>query len=448
MTPPNVIVLSMDSLRYDRALDSSLMPAIAREAEGGTNFTSFVSNGGNTPGSFPTFMASRYPSSVDGFGIPNDAGTTLAEGLAENGYTCGLFSDNQFLSSDYNYDRGYEYAQGYEKNLKDRISARLDRNGTAYRVLENLHRLVQTLGGDTVSDKVRSGEKTAEEINEEVMAWLGSRNPSDSPIHLWIHYMDSHRYEPPAKYIPDELTLDPAELEPSKNYDKLTSLEVENLNLLYDASCRYLNDELERLISYLREEEWLNCNDILVLTADHGEILNEWEVWREHGHGNFFCEECTHIPFIVNSDGLESCTVDKQASLVDMVPTIFDLVNVTGYDDELMGESLIGLVEGGDEREIIYYDGTGDCDGARRQSTGTKRFNTEFVGCHTYLDVTFEPVMSPTQGYDETIVDAIDSELVEFLDEMDRHFSSREASPGVPAQSEKVRQHMKDLGYL
>jgi len=392
-------------------------------------------------------MASRYPSTVDGFGIPPDEGTTLAEGLAGAGYRCGFFSDNQFTGSEYNFDRGYDTGGGYEKSLTERVRDRLDSDDVLYRSLETVYRPIKraekalsTLGNTTNGEKIRSNEKDAATLNAEAREWLAGSDRGDGPVHLWIHYMDPHRYEPPPGYLPDvDFPMDPADVEPSKNADVLTEAEAETLELLYDGACRYLDDRVGEFLDHLRSAGWLSESDVLVLTSDHGEILDEWQQWGERGHGNYFCEECTHIPFVVSAPDLPTTTVERQASLVDMVPTLFDLGDVDGHDD-VMGESLVPVVRDETTRDVVFYDGQDDFHGARCQERETKRFNTESVGPDVFIDTTFD-----ADG--ERIVEESNPELKRYIRRRGRELRRARTGTGVAADSDRVQQHLEDLGY-
>jgi arylsulfatase A-like enzyme len=64
-------------------------------------------------------------------------------------------------------------------------------------------------------------------------------------------------------------------------------------------------------------------NTVVVLTADHGEHLGE------HGllyHGYFLYDETIHVPLVISGPGVNSTINNELTSLIDVFPTLCDLV--------------------------------------------------------------------------------------------------------------------------
>lgn len=447
-TDRNVIIISGDSLRYDRATDPEVMPYLTHRGDEGLHFSNAVSNAGFTPGSFPSMMASRYPSSIDGIGIPTEGGvTTLAEELSEVGYECGVWSDNKFVGPDYNYDRGYATGSGYEAGLRDKVREYVDESSRLFALLE--------FGYMQVWQRVKNAlteshyYSTAANLNGRAQSWLDERDPDSNSVHLWLHYMDSHHpYEPPADWMPDDLETVSSRSEANnvtrrvckQDGEGCTDAEIRDAVRLYDAECAYLDRQIESFVKdYLVPEGWLTEDDILVITSDHGEIIEAYETWGEFGHGNFFCEECTRVPLILDGP-VESDERDELVSLVDLVPTLLDLCGIDSpAEDLLMGRSLL---EDPEESEPVFYDGTLNFHGAR--GADAKRFNTEAVGEDTFLNTEYG-------DGDEHIVDGDErhEQLVAFVQEQLATCAElAEDTKAIDPDSLQVEQHMKDLGYL
>lgn len=448
MTKPNVFVLSADSLRYDRTSQRNVMPYLASADERGIQFSNAVSNAGFTPGSFPAMVASRYPSSIDGVGIPEEGGvTTLAEELARQGYECSIWSDNKFVGPDYNYDRGYAAGRGYANNIRDSVRVHVNEDGLFFRLLEfGYMRIWQRVKNAVTESHYYDPAAT---INAEVRGWLEARNPDDGPIHLWVHYMDTHHpYEPPSDWLPDDLEIVRDRTEANnvtrkvcrRDGEDCTDAEIRDAVRLYDAECRYLDSQLQTLVEdYLRPKGWLTEDDVLVITSDHGEIIEEYDKWGEFGHGNYFCEECTRIPLVIEGAGIRPTTVSEAVSLVDLLPTMLDLCDLPSPAAELvMGKSL--LQDG--NPQPVFYDGTLGFHGAR--GDGKKRFNDETVGEDTYRNTEFS-------GYEEWFVegDRDHDALTTFVEEqLERCRNLADDATAIDPDSLQVEQHMRDLGYL
>jgi len=86
---------------------------------------------------------------------------------------------------------------------------------------------------------------------------------------------------------------------------------------------------------------------IFILTSDHGEEL------YEHGridHGHSLYDELIYIPLIITVPGAsKSIPINAQVRSIDLMPTIFDLIDlpVSGtLKDQFSGVSLVPLMKG------------------------------------------------------------------------------------------------------
>ncbi len=81
----------------------------------------------------------------------------------------------------------------------------------------------------------------------------------------------------------------------------------------------YVDLVLEQFITKSKNKEWFN-NTIFVFTADHG--LNIQRNMMDHLKNG-------HIPFIIYAPGLNLQTqnIDKVVSQIDILPTVFDIIN-------------------------------------------------------------------------------------------------------------------------
>jgi arylsulfatase A-like enzyme len=98
------------------------------------------------------------------------------------------------------------------------------------------------------------------------------------------------------------------------------------------------------LADYLEEADraGLLANAIVVVTSDHGEAFGE------HGtlhHGRSLREELLRVPLAIRAPGWpEGRVVDEPVSLLDVAPTILDLVGLPAADVD--GRSLAAVVRG------------------------------------------------------------------------------------------------------
>jgi len=123
--------------------------------------------------------------------------------------------------------------------------------------------------------------------------------------------------------------------------DEMTEEDIEDLLKLYDAEIRYTDRQIGRVLDALREQEILD-DTLVIITADHGEAFGEHD---RFGHHPYPYEELIRVPLIVAGPGVTSTTVDQQVSLLDLAPTILDLVDAD-IPDTMEGESFATALTG------------------------------------------------------------------------------------------------------
>jgi arylsulfatase A-like enzyme len=110
----------------------------------------------------------------------------------------------------------------------------------------------------------------------------------------------------------------------------------------YRQEVEYLDRQLGRIRQGIRELG-LNGRTLLVVSADHGEGFGEHGI---RGHNKALYEVMVHVPLIVEGPGIAPRTVTTRVSMMDIGPTVLDVLGVPtpGY---FMGESLVPLLAGG-----------------------------------------------------------------------------------------------------
>jgi len=117
-----------------------------------------------------------------------------------------------------------------------------------------------------------------------------------------------------------------------------TQLFVDHVNRIYDRNLRRTDAELKMFFDFLEDEGFLE-NTIIVITADHGELLGE-RPDKLAMHGNVW-EQVLHVPLIIiDGDSLAGQRVETRATLRDIVPTLLDLADLQ-IPDYLPGQSLL-----------------------------------------------------------------------------------------------------------
>ena len=109
---------------------------------------------------------------------------------------------------------------------------------------------------------------------------------------------------------------------------RLTLDDAPHLIDLYDAGISQMDDEVGRLVTYLKETETWN-DTLFVLTSDHGEEFLEHDGVL---HGKTQYQEVQRIPLLVHGPGLVPARVEAPASLIDVMPTLLDLLGVSATE--------------------------------------------------------------------------------------------------------------------
>jgi arylsulfatase A-like enzyme len=168
-------------------------------------------------------------------------------------------------------------------------------------------------------------------ITDMTLDWA-ARHASER-MFLYVQYIDPHEpYRPPAPFDQSfDFTKQPQRraggvdpvtlLAPNRNREQVARTLDQ-----YDGEILYTDGEMGRLLDRLEALGVLK-DAIVIVTADHG------EEFYEHGknsHGRSTYEEVVRVPFVVRWPGRIPAgrTYDATAGLIDVMPTLLDLVGL------------------------------------------------------------------------------------------------------------------------
>jgi choline-sulfatase len=287
---PNIILISVDTLRADRVScfspNAPPTPNIDKLCHGGTSFSQVSSMVPLTLPSHVAMLTSTYPF-VNGVEDNGDrlapGAVTLASTLQSHGYRTAAFIGGFVLDRRFGLDQGFET---YDSPSESRPSDSSD-----------------------PGDIKRKGEAVA--LAGE--AWL-SKN-SSQPFFAFVHIYDLH--------TPYNLTA----AEKTKYGDG------------YEGELGYIDHVIGDLWDFLLAHDLVK-NSLIVFTADHGEGLGEH---GETTHGFFIYQSTLHVPFIIHwpsREALLAARIDTSASLLDVSPTILDAIKIA-LPKTMQGRSLL-----------------------------------------------------------------------------------------------------------
>lgn len=352
-----MILLTIDSLRADHSgccgCPEDVSPNIDNLAKKGALFLEAMSNGTHTASSFPPILTSSYASFHDiaektsGI-ILRPEYRTVAEELQNRGYSTATFHANPYISRFFNYNKGFDVFEDFIEKRDKKHYLPKDFN-IFHRILEYF-RLMNAFFNRLLWN---GREKRANAINQKAISWLENIT---HPFFLWLHYMDVH-----VPYMSPNCTLFERMIALNlyrKRHKHLSDQELERLIKLYDDEIRYVDSEIGFFLNDLEKIGVSLDNTYVIVTSDHGEKFNEHQ---ETVHGGKPYNEVIRVPLIIAGPGIEEDMVIKdQVCLLDLSPTILDLLNIERIES-FLGTSLLPLMRGKKmaKRYIISEDARG-----------------------------------------------------------------------------------------
>lgn len=368
--PPNVVLVTVDSLRDDHVGAASNArahtPTLDQLATDGVRFTNAIANQPNGVPAQASILSGTYPAThglrtgmVD---LLRTDLPTLAEVLAGHGYaTAGVFSRLALEPSYSGLERGF---QTYVDKTVNRPSYLADERVSAlagvFQRLRGSLALPVMLDSEPADDEPMRDrhDGRADVTTTEAITWLRAyqENARSRPFFLWVHYFDPHApYTPPPPYdriAPDDCTdcLDggPALIEKlrTERNPELRPAQINRLLQYYDGEIAFTDEQLGRLWAAL-QALGLDENTLIVVVGSHGESFGEHTLWL-HGSGLYDSE--VHVPLIFRLPGVlpAGLKIDAVAQQIDIMPTVLDLLGLP-IPAQVEGKSLLPLVRGQDD---------------------------------------------------------------------------------------------------
>jgi hypothetical protein len=290
---PLIVLAVADTFRADH-LSPMLTPAILEQFRGGRRFANADSNAPWTLPSMASLFTSRPTIELtapegDLIAIPEGV-SSWAEVLSRRGFAGGAFVSNYTINFPNNFAKGFDEF------------------------------LVPARPGPV-------GFPPAEEILGPARAWLSAHK--GEPAFLYVHFMDQH--DP---YHDHEGGMPPmAPITPLASRERAASPDERRQRLAaYASTVRYLDRQLGPFLAELPRQA------VAVFTSDHGESFGEHDgCW---GHGLTLYREALQVPLVIRGPGVTAGVEDRPVQLLDLIPTLLDLVRVP-VPPEMAGRSLL-----------------------------------------------------------------------------------------------------------
>jgi arylsulfatase A-like enzyme/Tfp pilus assembly protein PilF len=296
----NVLLITLDTTRADHLGSYGYKPAktpnLDRLAQEGIRFARAYCPAPLTLPSHASIMTGLYPVTHgvrnNGHDLPSGI-RTLAEILKGRGYSTAAFVSSYSVDSRFGIGRGFDV---YDDTFRSESPF-----------------------------KTQNAERRAEETFAVFSRWL--EDNGKNRFFGWVHYFDPHLpYDPPSPY--------------KEEYDANP----------YDGEIAYMDRYVGALLEKLKEQGVLE-RTIVVVAGDHGEGLGDKV---ELGHGIFLYEETLIVPLIFHNPSIfpRSQVIESRVRLVDIAPTILEIIGLKNEAAGMTGQSLVGWLRGKSRKDL------------------------------------------------------------------------------------------------
>lgn len=363
---PNILVLMADQLTA-RALSAygnriCRTPHIDALARAGVVFESFYCNSPLCAPSRFSFLAGQLPSKIGAYDNAAEFPAqvpTFAHYLRQAGYQTSLSGKMHFC--------GPDQLHGFEERLTTDIYpadfgwtpdwTRFEIRPAWYHTMDS----VTQAGPCTRTNQMDFDDETVFAARQKlfdiargkdrrpfclVVSMTHPHDPYVTPQRYWDRYNDADidmpRIPTPAsdahsRRLRHVIGLDPAAITPAQ---------VRAARRAYYGAVAYVDDQIGSLLGTLQEAQF-DQNTVVVLLADHGDMLGERGLWYKMS----FFEPACRIPLIVHAPArFPPRRIQGSASLLDILPTLAELAEPGGrpaYATPLGGRSLLPALQSG-----------------------------------------------------------------------------------------------------
>lgn len=320
--PPNVLVVLLDTTRADHlscyGYARATTPTIDALAAEGARYDSIYAQSSLTPVSASTLLTGSQPYRHGVRSLFAVGQETLSKDVASlpelwrrSGRRTAGFVSAKPMGAQYGLARGFD-------SYHDDLSATFARHGI-----------------ERASD---APQRPADDTTELVLEWLDQHGRE--PFGLLVHYFDAHdpSFVPPPEWLARNVSFAlPPGLTRAGSEARIPALaQPRNRVDLYDAELRFMDEQFARVLAKLKEQESFE-DTLIVVLADHGEAFGEHGFWT---HGILY-EEQLRVPLVLRGPGVpRGAVVSERGRLVDVLPTLAELLDLPAPRERLDGESL------------------------------------------------------------------------------------------------------------
>ena len=230
-----------------------------------------------------------------------------------------------------------------------------------------------------------------ENRNERMCVWLSFYEPH-SPFNFPIEFA--------SKYSPSDINLPETSPEDARwlpaIFRDLSEADRRGIVASYYNSVEYVDSNVGRMLDAL-DELGLSESTLVVYISDHGYLLGHHGRFEKH----MMWEEIVRVPMVIRYPGLAPRAETALVEMVDLAPTILDILDVDAMGG-LDGRSLLGLLRGetAEHRDVVFSEYLHD----NKAMVRTDRWKYVFTTGKTDLSLGYETGQGPS-GRDQRLYD-------------------------------------------
>jgi choline-sulfatase len=418
--PPNFLFVMADQLgahavpAYGNGfVDAPNLTVLGRE---GIVFENAYCNSPICAPSRSSMMTGQLPSRVgvydNGAEMPSSA-PTIAHYLRARGYQTCLIGKMHFIGADQLhgfeerlttdfYPAGFDWTPDWERSPSDRLPWYHDMSsvlgaGVSEATLQtDFDEEVAFRTVRKIYDLARRSDRRPFFL---VASFMHPHDPWEIPRSVWERYEGVSIDLPVVPRIPWD-QLDPhsrrIRLMCGNEASKITDEAIRTARRGYYAAVSYVDDLIGQLLTAL-DLAGFRESTIVVLTADHGEMLGEGGLWYKMT----FLEPSARVPLLMTwPNRFAPRRVAQPVSLVDLLPTLVELASGGGSfepADPIDGASMVPLLLGGGGVAPTSVLGEYLAEGAVAPLVMIRRDQYKYIHCPADPDQLYDLASDPNE---------------------------------------------------
>lgn len=491
MSPPNIVIIVWDAVRAENlpfyGYHRNTTPGLQSMAGDFAVYQNAISSSYWTLPSMTSLFTGMYPSGhgllVDGDRIAPEI-RLLTDILGQQGFQCGAFNRNPYVSDFTGLDRGFDhyvsdagclwdYLKKIERKLKKRFSTdpsfapeqettdQQKRQRSRLSFLKHLPDIFTDSG---------SGHLVAE-----IDKWLPDQG--GQPFFMFFQAIETHspyraplssglKFLSPADLV-RKVLINQDLLSFALGQTKLRERDFRILRGAYDSAIHYCDSITCKIINLLKARN-LYDNTLVVILADHGESIGEhnlmFHIWSLY-------DNLVRVPLLIKypRDIGKSGSIDDVVQNIDLLPTILELLDRKDEKayEQLQGNSLLDasfqrrepgiavseLIKPFGPDKIAYRSQLSQYD---RRLLSVRSKNRKFIhssrGDHEFYELKKDPAEQENIFAQTDDFGGLDNTAAAYYSQMDSFYQANrekiESGCLTDMEDDNIKEQLEHLGYM